>query len=428
MAESSPVECSSRSCKGGCSLESCTQICGASDVCDHFTMCSEYQCHDLACWDDCSSVTDYCQSATGTVGDLQRTSSHSESLDPIQCPWILPGEPCDVTVETKQALGKHINQEHIDPQSTLKCPWGQCTKVLDRRSISNHFLQQHQPEQLENWSDFVVTGLEELDCRFGGCEVTLRDPSQLKNHVNEDHLNLMGFHDWSSNNEILQNSNNPSDLCQRLPQGKTTQTYNDLQYMSTPHGSRSWNSLPEISPPKCSQSNGPLQNQMGSTPFGRSTANYQTQQYGLSSLWQKQADAYSIFSRSHDHPAITQGRSYQCVFGDTTMSNDQAHDSDRLSCLWIVDLKGLSTCDKCFPTAKQLQEHVENEHIHLKKSYPQSQAKASAKCHWKGCLRSEEKGPLSDMNKLSRHVLTHTNRMSPTLQTHFLRFGINTDT
>lgn len=427
MAESSPVECSSRSCKGGCSLESCTQICGASDICDHFTMCSGYQCHDLACWDDCSSVTDYCQSATGTVGDLQQTSSHPESLDPIQCPWILPGEPCDVTVETKQALGQHINREHIDPQSTLVCPWDQCSTVLDKRSISNHLLQQHQPEQLENWSDFVFTGSEELDCRFGGCEVTLRDPSQLKTHVNEDHLNLMGFQDWSSTNRILQSCNNPSALCQRLPQGKATQTYNDLPYISSPHGSRSWNALPDMSL-KCSESNGPLQNQMEPTLLGRSTANYQAQQFGFSNLLQKQGTAYSGFPNSNDNPVVTQGGSYQCAFRDTITSNDQAHDSNRLSCLWIVDLKGLSTCGKCFQTAKQLQEHVENEHIHLKKSYPQLQAKASAKCQWKGCHRSEEKGPLSDMNKLSRHMLTHTNRTSSTPWTHSLGFGINANT
>ncbi|KAL8966362.1 MAG: hypothetical protein Q9183_003406 [Haloplaca sp. 2 TL-2023] len=101
------------------------------------------------------------------------------------------------------ALNKHIQEEHIDPQLTLACPLDSCSEIVQKTNLPSHQAQ-HQLDTyncaLENCLatypsygdllDHAMTTHGGFDCRFGGCEVSLKDPMQLQNHVVEDHLDL----------------------------------------------------------------------------------------------------------------------------------------------------------------------------------------------------------------------------------------------
>ena len=414
--------CGSQLCDDSCSLDSCTQACDASDVCEDFTVCSRTQCHDLVCSDNCSSASGYCQSVAEAFPDAGQIYSDSEPFDAIHCPWVLPGEPCDVTVETKQALGQHINQEHIDPLSTLVCPWKQCTEIVDRQSIPNHLFQQHQPEQhkcpwnhcarsfvtCEELYNHVLSSHGELDCRFGGCEVTSKDLLQLKTHVNEDHLNLADFHEWPSSSSIVPKSD-PSTY---TPQESSP--YTNVTHASNLQNSQSyWSSFSGLFPMHSPNSPHYLQDQLGAPEFSHLACNAPSQRFDFVSNYH---DSWQTSSNARAPPVH--------VFEESPPSHDDPHQGDLLemaggvpeshsrsihTCLWMLDLNTPSTCGRRFDDTRQLQEHIDKDHIFLKKSHARSEVKTSANCCWKDCRRSRDKGPLSDLNKLSRHMLTHTN-------------------
>lgn len=147
--------CSNHSCQDGCSQDHCTQVCGGSSSCEDASVCMEADCIGLACKSSCSSGPVRCHSVVGAENTVPVTGQHSIQQGAasghegsIQCPWILPGEPCDVMVDTRNALGKHIYEKHIDPQLTWRCPLKSCSEVVRKSNLPIHQAQQH---QLDNY-------------------------------------------------------------------------------------------------------------------------------------------------------------------------------------------------------------------------------------------------------------------------------------
>ncbi|KAL8988203.1 MAG: hypothetical protein Q9177_002687 [Variospora cf. flavescens] len=201
--------CSNNTCHDECSRDDCTQLCDSSFTCEEASVCMNEDCGRTACVSSCSSVSRRCLS-DGAENAVPVAAQHLSPQDvaierhgSIQCPWILPGEPCDALVDTRNALGRHIYEKHIDPQLTLQCPLESCAQVVPLPNLPNHQAQQHQLDNyLCSWDScadntyptsddlftHIMTNHNYLDCHFGGCEVSLKDPLQLQNHVVEDHL------------------------------------------------------------------------------------------------------------------------------------------------------------------------------------------------------------------------------------------------
>ncbi|KAL8733738.1 MAG: hypothetical protein Q9166_001931 [cf. Caloplaca sp. 2 TL-2023] len=156
----------------------------------------------------------------------------SERQGTIHCPWIMTGEACDVMADTRNALVGHIYEEHINPRDTLlRCPVESCSEVVRKSTFPIHQAQQHQlddfsclwnncPETYSTSDDLlnhIMSNHEELDCRFGGCEVSLKDPMQLKHHVVEDHLQY-NF-PWPDDALLDQQYSNVDGNCLNLSNG-----------------------------------------------------------------------------------------------------------------------------------------------------------------------------------------------------------------
>ncbi|KAL8663232.1 MAG: hypothetical protein Q9168_008132 [Polycauliona sp. 1 TL-2023] len=75
-------------------------------------------------------------------------------------------------------------------------------------------------------------------------------------------------------------------------------------------------------------------------------------------------------------------------------------------CQWVMDSGNNSLCHQAFNTTKALQEHLRRDHCMISNA-TRSTVKASAICKWHGCSRQGE--PLTDVHKLIRHALTHSN-------------------
>ncbi|KAL8932076.1 MAG: hypothetical protein Q9211_006542, partial [Gyalolechia sp. 1 TL-2023] len=415
--------CSDHSCQDGCSRDRCTHACGGSSFCEEASVCMEEDCIGETCESSCNSGLGNCPSAMGAEDGLPATGQRNihqavggGQKGSIHCPWILPGQPCDFMVDTRNALGKHIYEKHIDPQLTLKCPLDSCSEVVRKSNLPNHQAQQHQLDSyLCSWDDCVgpyptsdelfnhiTTSHGYLDCHFGGCEVSLRDPMQLQNHVFEDHLDY-GFA-WPNNPTFDQhfppnNQFNFSDLSATIPPAGNFSVYENngahypMQYLNptSPYG-RVHDNIP------------------GSLERTTALVNTLREHNGtfadqVQPVWH---DSTSVEKSQAKHDkdassAHTTSRSAGSRTADTS-SNHGSHSSGHV-CRWIVEGGTKSLCNETFDTAETLQQHLRDVHCKpAKKS--RLTPKVSAICHWAGCGRKGE--PLTDTHKLIRHVLTHS--------------------
>ncbi|MCJ1426675.1 hypothetical protein MMC29_004578 [Sticta canariensis] len=117
-----------------------------------------------------------------------------------------------------ESLGQHVLHDHIEPQGTFNCPIDQCAEKLDMYQAPSHLMLEHDPDSYVClWQNCGQTfpDSKELDrhikanhaiwdCHWAGCEVSAREVSQLKNHVDIDHLHFSGFSQPSMSPYALQ--------------------------------------------------------------------------------------------------------------------------------------------------------------------------------------------------------------------------------
>lgn len=411
--------CSDHSCQAGCSEDHCTQMCGGSS-CEDASICMEEDCIEKPCESSCNSGIGQCRSATGMEGGVPAAGHQNiqqavggENEGSIHCPWILPGEPCDVTVETRNALGKHIYEKHIDPQLTLKCPLESCSEVVHKSNLPSHQAQQHQLDSyLCSWDDcmgpyptsdelfnHIMSSHGYLDCHFGGCDVSLKDPLQLQNHVVEDHLDF--DFTWPDNSAFdqhysLNNEYNFQDLGGTNPPAENYPAYGNGGHHQTSY-------LNQVSPYGHVHDNMPEQ---ASVP-ARTLREHQCHHTTVNQVQPKWHDFDSMKKppTNQDKHAPSAHTTSPSSEAGTANTSDQETQSNGHICKWIVDTHTKSLCNQTFGTAEALQRHLRDDHCKPGKK-SRLAPRIPAICRWAGCSRKGE--PLTDTHKLIRHALTHS--------------------
>ncbi|KAI4268492.1 MAG: hypothetical protein L6R35_006760 [Caloplaca aegaea] len=419
--------CSNNTCHDDCSRDDCTQLCDSSFTCEEVSVCMNEDCGRTACVSSCSSVSRRCLS-DGAENVVPVAAQHLSPQDvaierhgSIQCPWILPGEPCDALVDTRNALGRHIYEKHIDPQLTLQCPLESCAQVVPRPNLPNHQAQQHQLDNyLCSWDScadntyptsddlftHIMTNHNYVDCHFGGCEVSLKDPLQLQNHVVEDHLDY-GF-SWQDDTLFephfpLNEGPGFEEIPATQPGAESYDFGQDRgQYQMRYRISASPFTPNYNPPPNCCQ-HAPAQ------------CSHAINQHRDHSPYANKAESVWRDSRSFHPPqpdlsltgATTEANSPTSYIGSNTAVSELESRSDEHICKWIIDPSTNTLCNRAFHAAKDLQSHLRNDHCKQKKA-SRLAPKIEAICRWDGCGRKGE--PLNDTHKLIRHALTHSDR------------------
>lgn len=413
--------CSSDTCQDECSKDSCAQLCDGSSICESASVCMNDDCTGTVCMSSCSSGLAPCLSLGAKDAEpiahepMWQEDSAGDHRESIHCPWILPGAPCDVTVGTRNALGRHIYEKHIDPQLTLKCPLDNCAEIVRKSHLPNHQAQQHQLENyLCSWDNcadtypssddlfnHIMASHGDLDCHFGGCEVSLKDPRELQNHVVEDHLdhNL----DWSDNPMFDQHHpvhggygfESLSTVIPRTEDYEYRGEGGQLQYYE-----------PACSNPPC---HGPIASNVH--PFAVPSLQTPHQQMHHHTYADKVEAVWRNSRPFHQpKPDLPEGdanlvNNSSASYTASTPSSEQGSPRTAHVCKWIIGLRDHKLCDRVYDTAGDLQEHLREDHCKQRK-VSRSAPKIQPICHWEGCGRFGE--PLNDTHKLIRHALTHS--------------------
>ncbi|KAI4248098.1 MAG: hypothetical protein L6R40_001187 [Gallowayella cf. fulva] len=327
-------------------------------------------------------------------------------------------QPCDFMVDSKNAYHKHMYEEHIDPQMTLRCPVESCSELVRKTNLPNHQAQQHQldnffcatddcAETYPTSSDLlnhIRSDHEQLDCRFAGCEVSLKDYTQFKYHV-AAHLDpeLPWLEDPIFNEHYLSQSDlygagllGGMNDCSNYPAYQQNEGHQSIQYYE-----------PNFTYPAAYRTT--------SASIHQHTAAVPT--FPTLGPQNTFADQVQTAGREphppHQSPLDPGNKSYCANLADftnsgdavTTPSSDSGTHTSGHICKWIVNFNTNVLCSQAFDTTKGLQEHLRRDHCtpgNASRSIP----KAPAICMWKGCSRNGE--PLTDVHKLIRHALTHS--------------------
>ncbi|KAL8776998.1 MAG: hypothetical protein Q9213_008050 [Squamulea squamosa] len=322
-------------------------------------------------------------------------------------------------VDTNVALEKHINEEHIDPQLIFRCPLESCAELVPKINLPNHQAQQH---QLDNYfctlndcvgtyptsnelRDHILSNHRQLDCRFGGCEVSLEDPMQLKHHVVEDHLDLSDF-TWPDDVVFDEQYNaNRDDNRLGLP-GAMANAACDPAY--TPNGRHHPMQYYDSSlsyPPAYNTATGydPPNTAVPSLPTNYHHRTFADQ---VQMAWHESQPSHSAPKKPvTDGQAADQVNSNSCSLAFTIPASGKGPQTSGHTCQWMAYPDTNVLCNQAFDSPKALQEHLRRDHCttcNATKSSP----KAPAICRWHGCSRKGE--PLTDVHKLIRHALTHS--------------------
>ena len=343
---------STRVSLGACSIADCSSIHGSStcslSACQDSSLCKDQEC----CRDaECLGLNDFAGRSISNDFDAVEQSTEFPNLygssDRLACQWLDTGQFCDASPPTWDALGSHIFENHIQPQTQQICHWNECNDIVDYQKLPRHLSHEHElGEYVCLWTGcqaapfsssdeldehIQLMHVKGLDCHWAGCDVVNNDPRDLTNHVFNEHLR--------PNISIPQPVHDP-DL-------------NSRAWLSESSASRSVSQNPVLIP----QSS------------GRST---------------------NSNARASSSP-----------------SNVQLGDSNRQKvyvCGWTVQLRG--RIDQCrarvHGTENDLQKHVEDMHTAKKTIH-------GYVCNWKDC--SKDGMPFKDRFSLNRHIQRHTGCM-----------------
>lgn len=161
--------------------------------------CSSVTCRNLSCiGSPMPTCADHHTPSTELFGDAANNR--------LYCDWLGNGVNCEQTEPTKNELGAHVTESHIKPQAQITCEWDSCGVATDVRSLPKHLWAHHEPESYVClWSNCVrrFSTHEELDkhfkmvhchigCHWAGCEMVTMSQIELENHLYEEHLQLNG--------------------------------------------------------------------------------------------------------------------------------------------------------------------------------------------------------------------------------------------
>ncbi|KAI4251355.1 MAG: hypothetical protein LQ352_004900 [Teloschistes flavicans] len=222
----------------------------------------------------------------------------------------------------------------------------------------------------------------DVDCRYGGCEVSLKDPAELRSHVFDEHF---GGHqlNWL-----------PNPLDQYLPYDTDLPDY--MRNVAETPGLEPYCELPSSYSPACETAGTELGQDMASaTSIPPNHPLYTAQ---VASAWPNSVP----FMES----SANQGNELQpSTQSSTSPSSLDAPIGDHM-CKWIISWEPLQLCNQDFDTPEELQDHLKIEHC-----TPSDTSRRAVKpqpiCYWLGCPR-ENHDPFTDVHKLVRHALTHS--------------------
>ena len=379
-------DCSSQSCTGSCSGEYCPpgcipscnlpscdiRSCDGSQHCDALEACTSLECTESPiCFDDPCPWTSFGHlPAFGS--DFSNQSTDTGADDPMHCLWLMPDQQCGASVLTRESLGQHVFHEHLEPQVTFTCPIDQCAEKLDAQQAPGHLLHEHNPDSYVClWRNCVQTfpnakeldrhmkiAHTSLDCHWAGCEVSTKGLSQLRNHVDTDHLHIPGvFHPpvspYTFQTPIHHRDSPPLHISTHSP--CTNSHASPLDFAPKPFLQGSTMS--------------PYQNVM----ISQMSSHQQTFQNG----------AILPYPTHFKH------------------SLEVGEEGSR--CMWITDNSSGQVCGMTFKDGNDLQDHVDKEHVWTNEG---NTTGIVLLCRWLNCKRDGK--PLQNKEKLRRHLFTHT--------------------
>ena len=216
--DASPDDCQSDS-----GSSACTEICDRPDCKDEdredcgLHPCTP-ECHTIPCTDPkfCnpkSLCTTPCHiGVPGPTYNDNMMLLGMESMDMTfaQCEWALQNGhgQCNASLPNRGALGEHVLKSHIQPQLAQLCPF-ECGATVAPDSVTEHVFGEHQKSKysqfvcLARGCDFIGENEADLDehlksahlskgiqCHWGDCSVTTKNPDALDSHVRADHLSM----------------------------------------------------------------------------------------------------------------------------------------------------------------------------------------------------------------------------------------------
>lgn len=389
-------DCTSTSCHDGCSVShcppGCIPDCVNSGVCDSSDLCESIDCNDASCLE----TTPICLDGSCPYTFLDEVPSRAylpaENTNDasLHCRWEAPGQSCNVSVSTPNALGQHVLHDHIEPQTTFTCPWDECAEVMGFQQLPSHLMHEHHPDRyICLWQDCKLSfktheALDahikfthaNLDCHWAGCEASAKDLSQLKTHFDTHHLNS-GF---DSN---LLASSFPLEPVEMLSYGR-----NNLRLQAPPSVS-----INHFSTPKAP------------TPHPPVLHNYQLPITG--------ADKHGImepFSASADEMPPSFGNIPEITSPVPLSSMKGSFRSLPINigtvsvCEWMMEISPSRTCGMRFDDPLDLQSHVDRDHIW--KTALGATSGEGMVCLWQNCKRNGK--VFQNNDKLRRHLFIHT--------------------
>lgn len=410
--------CSMQSCGDDCSVSRCTFGCTDSEDCDGSGACTSLDCAESSyphsfspCLDESCQLTSFGH-APGFGDDFSNQNFDAGDND-MQCLWLMPGQQCGVSVSTRNALGKHVFHDHIEPQEIVICPVETCAAVIKAQQAPSHLMQQHNPESYacpvqfcgglflnhEELDNHLTTTHGLLDCHWAGCEVSTKNSIQLSRHISLDHLNSTGrfqppqFSWWDQSNVPSQVHEHPT--LQFTPQSFASpqvSPFDDDRKDTAEEGSASpfinifTSSMSSGQPASLSnESTSSMSPYRGGFPHTSPTAT----KFNGSPYLDREAEGTTQFKNPLHH--------------EPEGNVEPGTDGEKSKCMWVTGGVTGQVCGMTFPDGNALQLHTDQCHV-----WPigDKGTKTVLSCDWQNCKR---KGKLlQNKEKLRRHLFTHT--------------------
>ena len=446
-------------CESTCSIVNCGSGCNPSVVgsgscslsqCNNLDQCtSEECCREASCSEHSSLPTTRRESIDFSAGDQYasfpsqqqfsnrgvRITTYEELLDldnsnddPLQWPWLLPDQECDIIAPTNDALSQQVLHDHVQSEPNI-IGSSDYEGLLDAQKLPQDMpgidnSGQHTPdsyvclweacmemfpdaEQLGTHIKVAHTPMEIIDCRWGGCYTIAANSAELQTHVDIEHLHIHPEQTVSSSIQEIGPSDNRNPSRRKHPLYWSEE--NDDLLMHARARNISFEQIasqyfPDRTAKACSCRYSricPQQQPSDPQPTEQSTSllSYESLQ-STSPATSPFGSQYPLVDSSliQASPAILPNHSSQLTLGSSPFQGDH-------KCMWITDDTTETPCGALLGDLNALQAHIESSHRPLcetRKRRPSSHWV----CKWKGCALKG--APRGSRDKLKKHICTHT--------------------
>ncbi|MCJ1357194.1 MAG: hypothetical protein MMC33_007190 [Icmadophila ericetorum] len=223
--EPEPWDCASPEddCQSDSGSSTCTEICDRPDCEDEGREDCELDpctpgCHVIPCTDPkscnpkslCTTPCPVSVPVPAYNTDMVLMGMESMDMTFAQCEWALQNGhgQCNASLPSRGALGEHVLKNHIQPQLAQICPF-ECGATVVPDSLAEHVIGEHQKSTFSQFvclargCDFIGQNEADLDehlksahlskgveCHWGDCSVTAKNPDALNGHVRTEHLSM----------------------------------------------------------------------------------------------------------------------------------------------------------------------------------------------------------------------------------------------